>query len=100
MILGDIRFSCFFQALITLKPLEVLKYCYYHFLKLLESSTHTIFDALTNETKLSLVAVIVCEILAFSVFYVFQRFKNLKIAITSEMLITQYLMFHQFLYTF
>ena len=51
-------------------------------------------------TKLSLLAVIVYEILAFSGFYIFYCFKNLEVAMATEILIVKYKSIQIVLYCF
>ena len=79
-------------AKITLNSLQFLKFCPYDICEIVNFHTCTTFVALSNETKLSSLAAIVWEIEAFPTFLLFNAFKNLKIAITPEMLIAQYLM--------
>ena len=77
-----------------------MKYCSYDYFEGILFYTYTSFDGLSNETKLSLLAAIVLEIFTFPSYFTIQRFKNLKIVITPEILIVQYLMTYQFLYSF
>ena len=69
----------------------------YGIFMLMCSYTYTTFDAHSNETKMSLLTAIVWDMLAFPAFLILQRSKNLKIAIASEILVIQYMMFLQFL---
>ena len=72
-----------------------VKYFSYGIFELVLFNTYTIFNVLSNETKLSLVAAIVLEIFILNILK-----KNLEIAVTPEILITQYLMTSHLLYSF